>query len=182
MAWNILKSRTQNNGVRYQSGLLWKMDEPKLPNNFFVVQRRFSTSNQNLPKTKAWLVSKRAWSTRMSNSNTLVSWREKVIDEGPPGRTWYNPHHPVFNPNKPGKCRVVFDLSAKCHGFCLNDVLLKGRIYLPVPSAFYCGFGNCHVEITWHTRETYPALISFLENKQGRMYEYIRPYFVWMSR
>ena len=23
--------------------------------------------------------------------------------------TWYNPHHPVFYPNKPGKCRVAFD-------------------------------------------------------------------------
>ncbi len=48
------------------------------------------------------------------------------IDACPNGRTWYCPHHPVFNPNKPGKCRVVFDLSAEYKGVCLNDVLMRG--------------------------------------------------------
>lgn len=32
----------------------------------------------------------------------------------------------MCNPNKPGKFRVVFDLSAKGNGICLNDVLLQG--------------------------------------------------------
>ena len=27
--------------------------------------------------------------------------------------TWYLPHHPGFNVNKPNKCRVVFDAAAK---------------------------------------------------------------------
>lgn len=26
----------------------------------------------------------------------------------PVGAAWYLPHHPVFNPNKPDKVRVVF--------------------------------------------------------------------------
>jgi hypothetical protein len=60
----------------------------------------------------------------------LQKLTKKEIDNGTPGRTWYNPHHPVFNPNKPGKCRVVFDLSAKYHGVCLNNTLLKGPYLL----------------------------------------------------
>ena len=35
---------------------------------------------------------------------------ELVFDDKP---LWYLPHHPVFNPNKPGKTRVVFDCTAK---------------------------------------------------------------------
>ena len=40
--------------------------------------------------------------------------------------TWYIPHHPVTNPDKPGKARVVFDAAARFNGTSLNDQLLQG--------------------------------------------------------
>ena len=42
------------------------------------------------------------------------------------GKTWYLPHHGVYNPNKPSKIRVVFDCSATSRGTSLNDKLLSG--------------------------------------------------------
>ena len=48
------------------------------------------------------------------------------LELGPLGTHWYLPHHPVFNPQKPGKIRVVFDCSAKYRGTSLNDQLLQG--------------------------------------------------------
>ena len=39
---------------------------------------------------------------------------------------WYLPHHPVVNPRKPGKLRVVFDYAAKFNGTFLNNKLMKG--------------------------------------------------------
>ena len=41
-------------------------------------------------------------------------------------REWYLPHHPVVNPNKPGKIRRVLNGAAKFHGASLNKSLLTG--------------------------------------------------------
>ena len=36
------------------------------------------------------------------------------------------PHHPVTNPNKPGKVRIIMDAAAKCDNVSLNNKLLIG--------------------------------------------------------
>ena len=41
-------------------------------------------------------------------------------------KEWYLPHHPVINPNKPGKVRRVLNGAAKFHGTSLNKSLLTG--------------------------------------------------------
>ena len=41
-------------------------------------------------------------------------------------RQWYVPHHPVENPNKPGKVRRVCIAASKFCGISLNDNLLTG--------------------------------------------------------
>ena len=54
----------------------------------------------------------------------------KILDEsevkGIFGKEWYLQHHPVLNPNKPGKVRLVCNAASKCTGVCLNDKLLAG--------------------------------------------------------
>ena len=42
------------------------------------------------------------------------------------GKEWYLPHHPVINPNKPGKVRRVCNAASKYKEVCLNDKLLAG--------------------------------------------------------
>ena len=44
----------------------------------------------------------------------------KSMTEAASGKTCYLPHHGDYHPNKPGKIRVVFDLSADYKGRCLN--------------------------------------------------------------
>lgn len=60
--------------------------------------------------------------------NLLKDYARKVtcLELGPLGTPWYLPRHPVFNPQKPGKTRLVFDCSAKYRDTALNDQLLQG--------------------------------------------------------
>ena len=54
-------------------------------------------------------------------------YAEKVRDDGKRNAcTWFLPHHPVMNPKKPDKLRVVFDCAAKFMGVSPNDKLLQG--------------------------------------------------------
>ena len=41
-------------------------------------------------------------------------------------RQWYVPHHPLQNPNKPGKVRRVCNAASKFRGISLNDNLFTG--------------------------------------------------------
>ena len=53
----------------------------------------------------------------------------KSTTEPASGKSWYLPHHVVYHPNKTGKIRVVFDLSADYKGNLnryLNRELLSG--------------------------------------------------------
>ena len=43
------------------------------------------------------------------------------------GKTWHIPHHGVFNLNKPGKIRMVFDCSAEVGGESINRNLMTGH-------------------------------------------------------
>ena len=50
--------------------------------------------------------------------------KEETADQAK--RMWYLPHHPVLNPNKPGKVRCVCDAAAKYQGSSLNSHLVGG--------------------------------------------------------
>ena len=109
----------------YETGLLWKDEDIKLPNNRILAERRLSSLERSLDKDK-------------EKSKGYYETLETYIAKGyarklspaeaahEPDNTWYLPHHAVTNPNKPGKVRVVFDAAASHKGTSLNDRLVTG--------------------------------------------------------
>ncbi|XP_068203543.1 uncharacterized protein [Palaemon carinicauda] len=55
-------------------------------------------------------------------------------------RCFYIPHHGVYNLQKPGQIRVVFDCSACCNGVSINDELLQGPDLMNNSSGVLCRF------------------------------------------
>jgi hypothetical protein len=125
-AINILNDTTKFVGDRYESGLLWKSDEPNLPDNSGSVLNRFFKLERRLVADKNL---GQRYSTAINEYINLGHARKLSDEESairPAGRTWFLPHHPVINPKKPEKCRPVFDASAYYKGTSLNSALLKG--------------------------------------------------------
>ena len=124
-AMKIINDTIKKKEGHYQMGLLWKEEQPSLPDNRVMAEARL----QHLKK-------------RFQRDPTLEAKYKAVIDDyetkgyarklspeettTKSNITWYLPHHPVLNPNKPGRVRVVFDAAARFAGTSLNDCLLQG--------------------------------------------------------
>ena len=73
-----------------------------------------------------------------------------------PGHCWYLPHQGVYNANKPGKIRIVFDASVRYQGVCLNEELLQGPILTNSLLGVLCRFRkesiavSCDVKSMFH--------------------------------
>ena len=71
------------------------------------------------------------------------------------GKCWYLPHHAVYHPNKPGKIRVVFDLSAEFHGTSINKVLLSKPDLTNQIAGVFLRFREEQIGVTGDTEAMY---------------------------
>ncbi|KAJ8711214.1 hypothetical protein PYW07_008456 [Mythimna separata] len=116
------KSRRLPDGS-FETGLLWKQEEPKIPNNYLGALKHLENLERRLDKDENL---KTQYLQRLDNLFNS-GYAEKAPDTRTPNKTWYLPHFPVVNPAKPHKPpRLVHDAAAKTAGLCLNDLLLSG--------------------------------------------------------
>ena len=124
-ALSVLKNDTFHDGERYIVPMLWNDKESTLPNNFFSSLAQLKSLEKRLDKDPS-LREKYAETIREDIQKGYVI---AVKAHDPKSRAdceWYLPHHPVLNPNKPGKVRRVLNGASKCHGASLNKSLLVG--------------------------------------------------------
>ncbi|XP_071950072.1 uncharacterized protein [Antedon mediterranea] len=119
-ALQMMQASTKFKNGHYQVSMPWKSPPEEFPNNKAVALKRLNLLKSRLIKDST-LHTKY---TKFMNDLLLKGYAEKALQKDQP--RWYLPHHPVLNPQKPGKVRVVFDGSAKYQGVCLNDKLYQG--------------------------------------------------------
>lgn len=124
MALDIMEDSVKLENGHYEIALPWKTYPPNLRNNRTVAERRLELLKKRLRRDP--IVHEKY--TAFMNDLLSKDYSRKATSQEPAplGIHWYLPHHPVFNPQKPRKIKVVFDCSAKCHGTSLNDQLLQG--------------------------------------------------------
>ena len=119
-----LEDETTFTDGKYQVPMLWKTDTA-LPNNRSMVENRFNQLQRRLRKDPSLCKMYKESMDKYLASGYAKKMSQKEADTIHP-RTWYLPHYGVFNPNKPGKIRLVFDAAARFEGTCLNDALYTG--------------------------------------------------------
>jgi len=104
----------------YQISLLWKEEVSGLPFNRAAAEARLQYLKRRFSRDPGLEATYRA----VIDDYVIKGYARKLTPEEAAKNsniTWYLPHHPVFNVNKPQKCRVVFDAAAKFNGTSLND-------------------------------------------------------------
>ncbi|EDX15406.1 GD15332 [Drosophila simulans] len=132
-ALRILEDTTNRVGRRYQTGLLWKDDEVRLPDSYNMALKRLvqNEARRGLRAYKGIMddYMKKGYARRLEPQG---------ITHSNGGKVWYLPHFGVENPNKPGKIRQVFDAAAKVNDISLNSALMKGpQRYKSVPAVLF---------------------------------------------
>lgn len=126
-ALKILEDTTTFIDGHYEVGLLWKNDELQLPNNRTLAERRAEMLRRGLTEVgnEEIAAKYRAVMTEyISKKHARKLTPEEAAKESL--CAWFLPHHPVTNPNKPGKLRIVFNTAAEFAGTSLNKNLLQG--------------------------------------------------------
>ena len=124
-AVNILEKTTKLTDGHYETGLLWKNEQVKLPNNRQEAERRLYSLRRKFNHSPDIEVQYRTeMNTYIEKGYARKLMPEEITTKGP--RTWYLPHFAVTNPNKPGKVRIVFDAASEYEGKSLNKNLLQG--------------------------------------------------------
>ena len=124
-ALSLLENTTSHDGQRYSVGMLWAEDNSELPNNFYSASAQLKSLEKRLDKDPEL---KQRYSKSIAEDiekgYVIIVPQEQLNGNSP--RDWYLPHHPVLNPNKPGKLRRVLNGAATFHHKSLNSSLLAG--------------------------------------------------------
>ena len=123
LALEIMNKSVQLVNGHFQLPSLWRDKRALLPNSRAVSERRLESLKRRLSRD-AQLHLRYAETMHMYIER---SYAESVLKStGAGGRHRFLPHHPVMNPNKPEKVRIVFDCASRCCGVSLNDLLMQG--------------------------------------------------------
>ncbi|XP_062714191.1 uncharacterized protein LOC134290969 [Aedes albopictus] len=150
----LLSSLTQVTGNRYQTGLLWRSDNIRLPDSRPMALQRLKCLERRLAKNADL---KLAYDGKLAEYETKGYIRkvtQKEIEQNK-GHSWYLPTFPVINPNKPGKIRIVWDAAATAHGVSLNSMLLTGPDLLSSLVAVLNQFRENRIGICGDIREMF---------------------------
>ncbi|KAK3726813.1 hypothetical protein QZH41_019603 [Actinostola sp. cb2023] len=124
-ATEILRTTAKFTDGHYETGLLWRHDDVKLPSNRREAETRLSSLKRKFRREPELETKYRTtMEGYIAKGHARKLSPEEASKVGP--RTWYLPHFAVTNENKPGKVRIVFDAAAEHHGTSLNKNLLQG--------------------------------------------------------
>ena len=148
-ALKIWRDGITMDGGHYQLPIPFRQDRPHLPDNRYVAEQRLESLRRKLSKDEYLLGKYKEGMSSLLEKGYAEEAKETSQDKTQDEQDkWYLPHHPVMNPKKPGKVRIVFDCAAKFGGLALNDVVLQGPDLTNKLAGVLLRFRKDHIALT----------------------------------
>ena len=124
LAYDLMTKSVRLVNGHFELPLLWKNDAKLMTDSFVTAKKHLIGIKRRLQRDH---VLKQKYCEQM-NIALANDYAEVVLDEqiDESHRVWYIPHHPVLNPRKPEKVRVVYDCAARSNHTSLNNNLMTG--------------------------------------------------------
>ncbi|XP_058122772.1 uncharacterized protein LOC131293707 [Anopheles ziemanni] len=168
-ALEILKRETRIEGSRFETGLLWRCDNVRLPCNKDMAMKRYECLKKRMLKDPELAKAITQKMTEYEAKGYIRRLTESEKLEKHP-RDWYLPIFPVTNPNKPGKLRMVFDAAAKVRGVSLNTHLVTGPDQLTSLLSVLFKFREYHIAVAGDIREMFFQVKMKKEDQRSQMF------------
>ncbi|XP_058817528.1 uncharacterized protein LOC131680834 [Topomyia yanbarensis] len=134
-ARRLLEETTRRTASGFETGLLWKTDNPHFPNSYPMAVRRLQSLERKLQKDPELKQTVRKLIADYEEKGYAHKASEEELLTADSNRVWYLPLGVVTNPRKPGKIRLIWDAAAKTDGVSFKSQLLKGPDLLtPLPT------------------------------------------------
>lgn len=171
-AREILRTTTVRIGDRFETGLLWRHDERRFPDNYGMAKRRLLALERKLANNPKMQEAVRLQITEyLAKQYAHIATEEELLGSNP-AEVWYLPLNVVKHPHKPNKLRLVWDAAAMVRGISLNTELLKGPDMLSsLPSVLSC-FRERRVGFGGDIEEMYHQLKIRREDRQAQRFLY----------
>lgn len=117
-ARKILQEGVKMVNGKYESPLLWKEDERRLPDNYSHAKQRFLSFERKMERDPQLKQAAHETITKYLSKGYIIEVEYKPHEEG-----WYLP---IFSVQNEKKIRLVWDAAAEFRGCSLNNQLLQG--------------------------------------------------------
>ncbi|XP_070134409.1 uncharacterized protein [Drosophila bipectinata] len=118
LAIQQLEKNTRRINGRFETGLLWRYKDDKLPDSLPTALKRARCLYQKLTREPELAKGIRRQLDKYVKKEYARPITSEEAEEKP---YWYLPIFPVLNVNKPGKLRIAWDAAAKTEGISLNN-------------------------------------------------------------
>ncbi|XP_062709120.1 uncharacterized protein LOC134288391 [Aedes albopictus] len=172
-ALTLLQSLTHRREGRYESGLLWRYDDTRLPDSRSMALQRFQCLKKRMHRESELQTTLQEKIDEYLAKGYIRLLNDEEVNQKVLCR-WYLPGFPVTNPNKPGKVRIVWDAAACAYGTSLNSALLKGPDLLCSLLTILLQFRERRIALTGDIREMFHQVLIRTEDQFSQC-------FYWMN-
>ncbi|XP_055590276.1 uncharacterized protein LOC129742402 [Uranotaenia lowii] len=169
-ARTLLESTTRRISGGFETGLLWKTDDIKLPDSYPMAETRLRCLEKKIYKDSRLVKRVKNQIADYLAKGYAHKTTPSELSSADPAKVWYLPLGIVTNPKKPEKLRLIWDASARVQNISFNSMMLKGPDLLSSLPAVLYRFRTRRVAICGDLKEMFHQIKIKEDDKSAQRF------------